>query len=149
MWVASVAPGFLAAFALASISGFVAIAGTFLSYDARGGIGPLAAVDDSKLILISRVCSYVVAPVTFAIATWRIGLLGALAAALGFVFLGPLLWGMSPWSSVDSSARLGYYDEGRGWIGLGLFLIVFLSFVIVVPITFVVRQIWRRSRHAA
>jgi hypothetical protein len=44
---------------------------------------------------------------------------------------------------------LGYYDEGRGWIGLGLFLIVFLSFVIVVPITFVVRQIWRRSRHAA
>jgi hypothetical protein len=90
-----------------------------------------------------------VAPVAYAVATWRLGLSGALAAGLGTLVLGPLLWGLTPSSSVDSSARLGYYDEGRGWIGLGLSLVLVSSFVIVIPITLIVRLIWRQSRRPA
>ena len=148
-WVAAVAPGFLVALAVASLSGLVVVAGTFLVYDARGGLGPLVGVNDSIMVLISRASSWVVAPVTYAVATWRLGLSGALAAGLGILVLGPLLWGLTPWSSVDSSARLGYYDEGRGWIALGLSLILISSFAIVVPITLVVRLIWRQSRRPA
>lgn len=99
---AATAPGFLVALALASLSGFVVLAGTFLVYDARGGLGPLVSLNDSILLLISRASSYLVASVTFAIATWRRGVLGALAAGLGVLILGPVLWGITPWSSVDS-----------------------------------------------
>jgi hypothetical protein len=148
-WVAAVAPGFLVALAVASLSGFVVVAGTFLVYDARGGLGPLAGVNDSILLFISRASSWFVAPVAYAVATWRLGLSGALAAGLGTLVLGPLLWGLTPSSSVDSSARLGYYDEGRGWIGLGLSLVLVSSFVIVIPITLIVRLIWRQSRRPA
>lgn len=145
LWAATAAPGFLVTLALASLAGFVAIAGTLLVYDARGGIGPLGWVNDSILPMISRVC-FIVAPVTYAVATWRLGVLGAVAAFLGVMFFGPLLWSMSPWDSVDSSARYGYYDEGRGWVALFRYLESFVSFVIVVPATFVVRWIWRSFR---
>ncbi len=144
--VAAAAQTFAVVLALASLAGYFAFAGALLVYDAGGGLGPIGSINDSNLLLVIRACSLAVAPATFAVATWRFGVLGAVAAALGMMILGPILWGVSPWSSVDSSARYGYYDEGRGWIGLGVYLVLVCSFVIVAPTTYVARWIWRRFR---
>ena len=145
--VAAAAKTFAVVLVLASIAGFVAFACALLVYDAGGGLGPLGSVNNPNLFLVIRASSLAVAPATFAVATWRFGVLGAVASGLGVMILGPLLWSVSPLSSVDSSARYGYYDEGRGWVGLGFYVILVCSFVIVAPTTYVVRWIWRRFRH--
>ena len=135
--------------AVASVGGFVIWAGTMLVYDANGGQGPLAAIGGWPIArLVSIFCGYVLGPLIYAVATWRLGLRGAVIALAGVGFLGPALFVNSPWQSVNSEARYGYYDEGRGWIALGLAIVGVGWFIIVPAITLVVRMIWRRIRPA-
>jgi hypothetical protein len=133
--------------AIASIGGFVIWAGTMLVYDANGGQGPLAAIGGWPIARFASIfCGYVLGPLIYAVATWRLGLRGAFIALAGVVFLGPALFVNSPWQTVNAEARYGYYDEGRGWIELGLAMFGVGWFLVVPAITLVARMVWRRIR---
>jgi hypothetical protein len=145
-WMASLRR-WLVALALTSLAGYLCWAGTFLLYDARGGLGLLAPVGGWPILpWASFFFVFVLSPLTYAVATWRLSIRGAIVAFLGVGIVAPVLWAISPWSSVDSQARYGYYDEGRGWIGFGLLLYNVIWPLIVVPTTFMVRWGWRRLR---
>jgi len=143
--IADVLRGSLVPLLWTSAAGFVAWAGALLLYDAAGNMGPLAAVGGWPFIgLLYLFFILVLAPVTYAVATWRLGVRGALIAFAGVELIGPTLWSLSPWSTVDQEARFGYYDETRGWVGFGLLLFGFGWFLIVPPITYLARAAWRR-----
>jgi hypothetical protein len=131
--------------ALTSVAGFLSWAGALLLYDASGGIGPLAPIRD--LPAISPAYTFFViglAPIVYAVATWRLNARGALIALVGIELTGPTLWSLSPWASVDAQARLGYFDETRGLIGFGLVAFGLGWFFVIPPLTYLVRGGWRR-----
>jgi hypothetical protein len=133
--------------AFASVGGFVIWAGTVLLYDANGGQGPLAAIGGWPITRFASIFFvYVLGPPIYAVATWRLGIRGAVIALAGVGFVGPFLFVNSPWQSVNAEARYGYYDEGRGWIEFGLAIFGVGWFLVVPAITLVARMGWRRIR---
>ena len=133
--------------ALASFGGFVIWAGTVLLYDANGGQGPLAAIGGWSIARFASVFFvFFLGPVIYAVATWRLRFRGAFIALAGVGFLGPSLFVNSPWQSVNAEARYGYYDEGRGWLELGLAIYGVGWFLFVPAMTLVARTVWRRLR---
>jgi hypothetical protein len=129
---------------LASIAGFVTVAGTVLMYDAAlaksaaGYLGP--STDTRGLALL------VLGPAVFAVATWRLGVVGALVALMGYGIIGPWLAAMSPLGNETSVPECcgvrSLQFASAALIGIGCCLIV-------TPITLVVRRIWRHYRYPA
>ena len=132
--------------ALATLSGFGMWAGAILLYDAAGGQGPLAPIADWAIVpLAFRFFMLFLGPILYAVATWRLAVRGAFIAFGGVGLLGPYLFLISPWQAVEAGP-LAYFDEGRGWMELGL-LIYNVGCVLVVPaLTLAVRSFWRSLR---
>src|SRR5262245_39835892 len=107
--------------AWASIAGFLAWAGTLWTYDASGGVGPLALIGSwIGLRAVYLICDFFVQPIAYCVLIWRWGVRGAVLALIGVELLGPLLFNLLPASQVATTQPLGYGDETRGWIGFGL-----------------------------
>jgi hypothetical protein len=145
---AAAIPGLLLALALASLAAFVTGAGLVLIYDAEAfGYGPLAGYRGSSTDAL-RLALLVLGPVLFALATWRLGVVGALVALVGYVIIGPWLAVMSPLHD-EPSVRLVCCDGVRSLQFIGAAIIGIGACLIVTPITLVVRWIWRHSRYPA
>ena len=133
----------LVALALSSLAGFVEINAAVFHFDTGlDGLvgGPLAGVPapfDDGLVLLT----FVLPPLVFALATWRLGLRGALVALVGFVIVGEyLFFALSPLST-DSTGVRDLVTYSAIVIGIPVFLIV-------APITLAIRWTWRRFRPA-
>ena len=87
-------------------------------------------------------------PVVFAVATWRLGIVGALVALVGYGIIGTWLAVMSPLRE-EPSVRLVCCDGTRSLEFFGAVMIGIACCLIVTPITLVVRWIWRHYRYPA
>jgi hypothetical protein len=144
---AAAVPELLLALALASLAGFITVAGLVLVYDANAyGYGLLARYDRSSTDALS-LALVVLGPVVFAFATWWRGIVGALVALAGFAIIGPWLATMTPLSD-EPSVRLVCCDGVRSLQLWSALIFGIAGFLIVMPITFVVRWAWRRVRAA-
>jgi hypothetical protein len=83
------------------------------------------------------------APVVYAVATWRLGVVGALIALMGYEVFGPFLAYISPLSD-EPSVRLVCCDGVRSFLFVGSWVFGIGWFLIVPPITLVARWVWRR-----
>ena len=142
------APGLLVTLAVASLAGFVTIGGLLLIFDAEVyNYGPLAAYGGSSIDVL-RWALLGLGPVVFALATWRLGLVGALVSLAGYVLIGTLLAWMSPLRD-EPSVRLVCCDGVRTLTFFSVPIIGICECLIVSPITLIVRRIWRKSRSVA
>ncbi len=138
----------LVVLALASLAGFSLVADLFLTYDANGyGSGALAGFSRASTGLLTQAL-LVLGLLVFVLATGRLGGRGALVALLGFAIIGPWLAGASPLHD-EPSVRTVCCDGVRSFQPFAGTLVGIGCFVIVVPITLVVRWISRHRRHPA
>ncbi len=139
----------LVALALSSLAGFVSANGAVLGYDASVGHGPLASVGHSLVDLTLRFLPVLLGVLVYAIATWQLGIRGALVTFAGFVVVGPFLFfTLSPWSS-EPPERLVCCDGVRSLNTLSTSIFGTLGVLIVPPITLLLRKVWRHSRAQA
>jgi hypothetical protein len=142
---AAAVPGLLLALALASLAGFVTVAGLVLIYDADAyAYGPLAGYRGSSTDAL-RLALLVIGPVVFSLATWRLGIVGTLVALVGYGIIGPWLAAISPLHD-EPSVRLVCCDGVRNFQFIGAAIFGIGCGLIVAPLTLLVRWIWRRFR---
>ena len=148
-WTGRALPWFVA-LVLASLASFVVSTAAVLRYDTGydkllrdllGAYVPLQ-IENALPFLYLALTALVVA-----LATWRLGVRGALIALAGFVIVGPFLFfNLSPLSSAPPG-RSDPYGMRELTSYAGIFFGT-LAFLIVSPITLAVRWTWRRYRRA-
>ena len=125
-----------------------AVLGPVLAYDAAKGHGPLARADWPLANQLSWAPA-VLAVIVFAVATWQLGIRGALLALVGFAIGGPILFNLlSPWSAEPQEA-LVCCDGVRPLQAFSSSIAGVSVFLLVPVATLAVRRVWRRSRPAA
>ena len=143
---AAAVPGLLLALGLASLAGFVTAAGFVLIYDAD--LAQLVAGHRDSSTGAPKLALLVLGPVVFALVTWRLGVVGALVALVGYGIIGPWLAATSPLHD-EPSVRLVCCDGTRSLQFLAAAIIGIGCCLVVAPITLVVRWIWRHYRYPA
>jgi hypothetical protein len=145
---AAAVPRLLLALALASLAGFVTVAGFVLIYDTEVyGYGLLAGYSGSSTDGL-RLALIILGLVVFAFATWRFGVVGAFVAFVGYVIIGPWLAAMSPLHD-EPPVRQVCCDGIRSFQFIFVAIIGIAYFLIVTPITLIARWARRQFRHAA